>query len=280
MHRIIKDAKISASELAVAQDHFEVRLVFNMNRLPTDFSQTFKIVLKETGKSYTVYTEPFCAESLFFKRSLEAGFKESETKEVIVDEEKDEQSMQVLIAWVYCGKEILRREHKLTATDKPLISSPFQLAKLYLLADKFLMFNLKNDIVDQFKKLSYGHRFELDTVELLLTNGPIDCPLTRFVTYDLVAQYKIDGKHKNNIDELIDAETGNPWNIKLWNMMQQNHDLCLLMLRSSLCPPEQASDNTAGCKYHEHPSGFESCGAIPVSVNINVNAFSSLSVRA
>lgn len=219
-----------------------------------DFAKTFKIILKDTQKQYTYHTDPFCTESLFFTSALKDGFKEGQHQEVSIGEEKDEESLESLMAWVYAGKKVFKhaKDGWRSATLEDLDVQ--KLTKLYILADYLLIPNLKNDIVDRFRKSCASVEINMESVDILLDRGPDDCALKNFMVDEITYHYKLSILDS----EVITTTKPSSWIFRLWNTMEQSHELTLLVTRSLFDRRDRPSSRR-GCYYHEHPEGFKSC---------------------
>jgi hypothetical protein len=49
-------------------------------------SQMFKVFTGKEGKIWVLHEELFCERSEFFKKALKSGFKESQTKEIYLED--------------------------------------------------------------------------------------------------------------------------------------------------------------------------------------------------
>ncbi|KAK5082396.1 hypothetical protein LTR05_007543 [Lithohypha guttulata] len=228
-----------------------------------DFTNTFTIVLEDAGKRYVVYTNPFCTESLFFKRSLEQGFAEAQTREVVVREEQDDETFQHLINWVYGGTSTLQG-----GSSSPLIKSVdlngTQLTKLYILADKFLIGNLKNDIVDRFRYLQIGQIqtgriMDLQALETMPQRGPDSCQLKRLMIEYIASKFYHEAR---NCSDWWTTKDKAPFQAQLKTMSERHHGLALLVLTTTINVDKRTLHDQSECVYHEHPKGFEKCSRI------------------
>ncbi len=137
-----------------------------------DLNATITIVLEDTGAKFTVHKEPICAASLFVQGCLQKGFKEGEEQKIAIREWRDSESMHTLITWVYQGKQVLDTSKSSPDEAKEAAS---KIVKLYVLADKFIMPDLKNDILDQYYDFiicpDAGLEVHYDTINFLTDNG-------------------------------------------------------------------------------------------------------------
>lgn len=225
-----------------------------------DFASTFTIVLEDTGKRYVVHTDQFRAESPFFKRCLEKGFAEGQNHEVVVREERDEEAMQQLIIWVYAGTAIRGRYGRAASFWKALDLDRSQLTKLYLLADRFLMACLKNDVLDQFRWKSRS-MVDLQPLEQMLQRRQESCQLKRFLIDHIGWELKATtGGNANKRRKLSTQDS--PWQVQLSGMFGQHPDLASDLLTAMIHGDEQSPAMASGCVYHKHPEAFKKCSRL------------------
>ncbi|KAK5942618.1 hypothetical protein PMZ80_005183 [Knufia obscura] len=207
-----------------------------MDWTKVDYTSTFTIILEDTGARYLVHKDIFCVRSDFFKGCLRKDFVEGQKEEVTIKEETDERSMQLLISWTYRGKEILSTAKDNVPDTSVRGCDRLPLTRLYLLADKLLMTELKNDIVDSFINLSHKAFPDLQALALMLEIGPDHCQLKRFMIDDLVW----DLKHRPGL--LEDASM--PWSSQLQILLVECPELPRLLLKP--CLTGWMSDQTVG----------------------------------
>lgn len=122
-----------------------------MNLQSIDMSLTVTIVLEDTGAQFVVHKDLICAESPFIKACLQDNFKERKEQVVTIREWRNSDNMKTLLAWAHQGKSALRTSEVSTHSPEDEIKeAASDLVELYVLADRFLMSNLKNDIVDRY----------------------------------------------------------------------------------------------------------------------------------
>jgi len=146
-----------------------------------DLDATITITLEDTSARFTVHKDLICARSPFIKGCLQNDFKEGREQTVTIREWQNSDSMKTLIAWVYQGKPALDiSEISASSPEDKVKEVASDLAELYVLADRFLMSNLKNDVVDGYclfqlygdcKPDEFSLRLHHDTLRTLAQYG-------------------------------------------------------------------------------------------------------------
>ncbi|KAK5099030.1 hypothetical protein LTR24_001658 [Lithohypha guttulata] len=164
-----------------------------MDLLSIDYDATITIVLEDTSARFTVYKDLICAHSPFIKGCLQTGFKEAKEQIVTI---RDWQNSHT---WTYQGRSALRTsEIALNSAEDKGKEAASDLVELYVLADRFLMSNLKNEIVQLYclfhvygesKPDHYSLRLHHDALRTLAQHGLQDCTLRKCIASDIASTH-------------------------------------------------------------------------------------------
>ena len=157
----------------------------------------------------------------------------------------DVASLRMAISYIYRGKSSLHSFLQKTTDPARIHPRQLELAKLYVLADSLLMHNLKNDVIDEFHRISSTVDMNLEVLNVLLTNDREDTKLTQYV----IAVVS---------DTIEDAEMYNgdsSWSQALRALLDKHERLSRLLLDAS----HKIALNRNRCRYHEHGPGIKSC---------------------
>ena len=134
-----------------------------------DPKSTITLVSAGTGIEFTVHKDLISTASPFVKACLHKGIYEGTEDRITISDWADEESVRVLIIWLFQGKNALKMYewecHDMVPTW------------LYLLADRFLMPELKNDIVDKYMRSFNESGPNMDAFTLLHEKDPAECKL-------------------------------------------------------------------------------------------------------
>jgi len=98
----------------------------------------------EVSKTFSVYEDLLTAYSAFFRFCLGSGFKEAGTKRVELPDDKAE-DFAAVVNWLYRESKVVKYDASRTATDR--------ITSAYKLADKLIMPQLKNHLMDLLREL-------------------------------------------------------------------------------------------------------------------------------
>jgi len=154
-----------------------------------DFTSMVTIVVANTGTQYQAHKHVLCDKSPFIRACLKEHTKEAQEQTINIKEWDDDTAMRTLITWMYQGRPILRIPVSIldaTTDDSKNMRDSIQqrLVSLYILADRFVIRELKNSIVDCFLAvLDYeASRISLDAACTLFEHGPADCKLSSLLS--------------------------------------------------------------------------------------------------
>jgi len=213
----------------------------------TDFNALITILLEDTGTCFTVHKYVACDRSSFVRACLQDGFREKEEQTIIIKEWTTDQSMQYLVAWMYQGSEALKASTVSTTVDPErsvVFATQLQLAKLYILADRFLMPKLKNDVIDLF--CSRPGRFSVTAMRVLWTEGPAECHLKNYILHRIVGDFRL--RIMRN-EEALDGEEQMKIPSKLVELIGDSSDFAQALIQMLIVGIPR--DRTV-CLYHEH----------------------------
>lgn len=142
--------------------------------------------------------------SPFLEACLQEGFKEGQEQKITIKDWDADQSMQLLVAWLYQGKEALQFTSASNDVDTKR-SSTFatqqQLTKLYLLADRFLISKLKNDVIDYLDDNGPRQRLSVWAMGMLWADGPAECHLKTYILHKTARDLKRRSKRNEALAE-------------------------------------------------------------------------------
>jgi len=175
-----------------------------------DLSSTITVVVAKTGTEYIVHKHVACEKSPFFTACLKEHTKEAREQKIEIQEWDDDDSMRTLIVWMYQGRSVLRISSSLlkypttTKGDERADALQMRLTKLYLLADRLLIQELRNNIVDCFGAIYQSHELDAMAVSVLFDNGPSDCLLRSYLLLLITLDMKmiIDGPQELSATQL------------------------------------------------------------------------------
>lgn len=241
-----------------------------------DFDATITITLEDTSARFTVHKDLICAHSPFIKGCLKTGFKEAKEQIVTIREWQNSDSMKTLIAWAYQGRTAFKiSEISLSSPEDMVKEAASDLAELYVLADRFLMSNLKNDIVDRYRLFRpYGElqskpdefilRLHHDTLGTLAQHGLQDCILKRCIAKDIASYHAVGIE-----DVTLGSSTPglSPKGLELLQEISADHpEFGNMVLQASIANLKRGSiyDHSVPCDYHEHADGAKGCEALEI----------------
>lgn len=221
-----------------------------------DLSSTIKIVVANTDTEYVVHKHVVCEASPFVTACLKEHTKEAREQKIEVQEWDDDDSMRILILWMYQGKSILRISASLlkdelnTEQSERVGALQVRLTKLYLLADRFLMRELKNNIIDCFDAVTDFHPMHTTAARMLFENGPFECQLKSFLTWHTALLTEIMYKNPDNV-----SETSRREHMQLIDVPSVAHAVLRLLV-------EGVPERKGICHYHEHDADHSAkrCG--------------------
>jgi len=210
-----------------------------------DLSSTITIVVANTGTEYVVHKHVVCEASPFVTACLKEHTKEAREQKIEVQEWDDDDSMRILIVWMYQGKSILRISASLlnglnTRPSERVGALQVRLTKLYLLADRFLMLELKNNIIDCISDLNIFYPKSITATRMLFETGPPQCKLKSYLTWSIaiVVEYMC-----KNPDQ---------WSEKERQEYQQETDMPFAAHAILRLLVEGVPEWKGICDYHEH----------------------------
>lgn len=228
-----------------------------------DFSKTFTIVLADVDKTFVVHEQPFIAESLFLRRAIAPGFAESQEGEVVIQETDDVESMNMILTWVY-GK--YAHGHGISQIfTMTHANSSMSLVKLYLLADKLVMYNLKNEITDAYREM-IGETLTVDSsaAALLFEEGHPESKLREVFAHHIARFVQANPSVLiTATKDIVPQQEGLPITtlpiLPIATLLREDHDLTMLVLIAVTASRGKDPLRSERCYYHEHPEGFERC---------------------
>jgi len=178
----------------------------NMESTWIDLSSIITMVVASTGTEFVVHKHVACAKPPFVAACLKEHTSEAREQKIEVQEWDDDDSMRTLIVWMYQGKSVLRIPVSLLE-DRSNIEArvrvgtlQVRLTKLYLLADRFLIPELKNNIVDCIDATEdFGYTTSTMATHMLFENGPSECKLKSYLTWSIGVQMEQACKHPDNV---------------------------------------------------------------------------------
>ena len=99
------------------------------------------IYVGKKRKRYTAHEDLLVSKCPYFAGCLRESFPESETNEVYLAEDRSE-AFDILVTWIY--REVVYQANCATGVGSLILA--------YMLADKFFVPSLKNDLVDEIRK--------------------------------------------------------------------------------------------------------------------------------
>ena len=93
---------------------------------------------------------------------------------------------------MYQGREALKAPTFSTTVEPErsvVFATQLQLTRLYILAHRFLMPKLENDVIDLF--CSSPGRFRVTAMRVLWTEGPTECQLKNYILHGTVGDFKL-----------------------------------------------------------------------------------------
>ncbi|KAK5945371.1 hypothetical protein PMZ80_002576 [Knufia obscura] len=208
-----------------------------------DFSSTITIVVTNTGTEFVVHKHVACKKSPFVKGAMKEHTQEAQEQKIEFADWDDDEAMRTIIAWMYQGRSVLclpasHLDDLSAATQVDRLQS--RLVKLYILADRMMMAQLKNNIVDWFHSISRQHYMSSDAMRILFETGPSECHLKTFAVWDMTQQldYKLRGG--DNVTDELELRRTQPFDIPV-----VAHAVLQMLLHGQ---PEW----TDICAFHEH----------------------------
>ncbi|KAK5942698.1 Transmembrane emp24 domain-containing protein 10 [Knufia obscura] len=229
-----------------------------------DLQTTIPIVLEDTGTIFNVHKDFICAASPFVKGCVQKGFKEEEEQKVTIREWQNEGSLKMLILWIYRGKSILGGLDVSAADTDKAREAAKQTAELYVLADRFVMAELKNDITDHYRELTrlpfiLENAIHYEALKLLAEQQLYTCQLARYIVHELAIDL---GSMADDIKDgnKIDIDTIEELKV-LQGIIDNQHSVAWTILQAFI---ENLKANklivyTGRCDYHEHEDGVKRC---------------------
>lgn len=217
-----------------------------------DFSKTFTITLTDINKSFVVHRDPFMRESVYFNKALSSGFAERQEQQVLIKEIDDEQSMDLIVKWTYARHVTDGGGISYGESDTDILT---RRVKLYLLADRFMMYNLKNDIVDTYFNRPISRPNFAHAARLLFACGP---SVSNLKTLFIEHLSKVVRRYPSTIFPIKngDARLPETWAADVTKLLDENHELTMSVLGMVA---HAASKKGSQRDYHEHPEGFVAC---------------------
>ncbi|KAK5957939.1 hypothetical protein OHC33_001129 [Knufia fluminis] len=146
-----------------------------MDLYSVDFSSTVTIVLEDIGARFIVYKDLLCDKIPFARAYLQNGFKEEQEGVIRIREWSDKDIMQRLLVWLF--------EDKIVTGQNTTISD---LTKLYILADRLMISDLKTEIVNRWSKDHEGNSSDaVQALTILTDHEAIMCNLARYAIDDI-----------------------------------------------------------------------------------------------
>ena len=152
----------------------------NFDRIKFCDASTASIYVGETRALFLVHQDLLSSVSPYFEAALTTGFKEATARTVSLPED-DIESFERFVQWLYSGVYALSVFKTREMADKRYL----QLAELYILADKFQVPKLKNDIIDKVNTTHKAYLPPLSAISHVYKNTPTSSPLRKM----LVATY-------------------------------------------------------------------------------------------
>ncbi|KAE9376554.1 hypothetical protein N431DRAFT_288501, partial [Stipitochalara longipes BDJ] len=97
-------------------------------------------------RPFTLHKDILCKDSPFFDRAFNGNFKEGETQTMIL-EDIEPSIFGLFLCWLYSGDIAQRKVGE--KEEETLNQTPVQLAKLWILAERFMMPKLQNSVINE-----------------------------------------------------------------------------------------------------------------------------------
>lgn len=208
-----------------------------------DFTQSdlVKLIVGPTKTEFTVHKAILCERSPFFKACLQGNWLESHTKEVNLTEEHPDM-IAIMIKWFYTNN--------LDPTFLPDATSR-DITLLYQTADRYLLFEFKNHIIDKFRAFCRVERriIEPDLLTALHEQGMMDTMLYAYGVDSLADQIRCSE---------ADYSPGGCYHEELEAAYRNNEEVKVAVeatIARDLVSPGENLCKSFGCQYHEHAGG-------------------------
>ncbi len=187
------------------------------------------------------------SKSSYFRGCLTGAFPEGRSNEVYLSEDVPE-AFNWFVTWLYSGVvNAVRTSHDACIGFKT-----------YIMADKFLVVALKNDLMDAIRRFYARQYMGAELLELLAKHGDFEGELKGFVldqvTHDLL-------EHKGNME--LDPYSPSDWECSTINNFLAKGSSTAVdtfwALRNRAGKQLLDPSSLEGCYYHEHPSGSPAC---------------------
>jgi hypothetical protein len=199
-------------------------------------------------KAYKLHKELLISKCSYFRASLSSGFPEGRNNEVHLSDDEPA-AFNFFVRWLYIGSVS-------SINDRKDVSVA---ARAYIMADAFLMVELKNDLMDTIRHYYTLKWMGSETLAILAEHETFHGQLKRFVldqiAHNLLNNFESDNKpspylpqgdYRAGIDTFL--ATGNSTAVETFWALQQ------FALKKYDDPAMRE-----GCHYHEHPAGSPAC---------------------
>lgn len=214
-------------------------------------SEIVTVYVGKKRKAYQVHKELLVSKSPYFRGSLISAFPEGRSNEVYLREDTPE-AFSWLITWLYSGVvNAIGTKHDACIGFKTCI-----------MADRFLIVSLKNDLVDAIRRFYARQVMGAELLRLLAKHEGFEGELKRFV-FDQVAYDLLEYTRNMELDPYLPSGSDRS---AMDSFLAQGSSTAIdtfWALRNWAGKEHVDPSSLEGCYYHEHPSGSPVCKFAP-----------------
>ncbi|PMD52237.1 uncharacterized protein K444DRAFT_709284 [Hyaloscypha bicolor E] len=135
---------------------------------------------EENAKPFKLHTDFACHYSPVFKAAFNSGFTEGQYQEYRLDVEEEE-VVRLLVEWFYT-QALNTRQPEEKLDDAATMEEDLILAKLCVLADKLLLPQMQNQVLDRVQEIrNAAGRIPTECLHYVYNNTPPGSPLRRWM---------------------------------------------------------------------------------------------------